>query len=87
VVAQSTRSRFSGLITRVVRDTMMAQVEIQAGPHRFVPLLSCGAVSEPGVEPGTFAVADVKSANVSVEIPNSTSARLSAPIGEACRAR
>ena len=40
VVAQSVRNRFSGLVSRVVRDTVMAQVEIQAGPHRFVSLLS-----------------------------------------------
>lgn len=40
VIAHSMRNRFPGLITRVVRDTVMAQVEIQAGPHRFVSLLS-----------------------------------------------
>jgi molybdopterin-binding protein len=40
VVAHSARNRFGGLVTRVVRDTVMAQVEIQTGPHRFVSLLS-----------------------------------------------
>ncbi len=68
-VAHSARNRFSGLVTRVVRDTVMAQVEIQAGPHRFVSLLSREAVDELGLEPGVLAVAAVKATNVSVEIP------------------
>ena len=38
IVAQSVRNRFTGLVTRVVRDTVMAQVDIQAGPHRFVSI-------------------------------------------------
>ena len=66
---QSLRNRFTGLITRVVRDTVMAQVEIQAGPHRFVSLLSREAADELGLEPGMLAIAAVKSTNVSVEVP------------------
>jgi molybdopterin-binding protein len=69
VTAQSLRNRFAGLVTRVVRDTVMAQVEIQAGPHRFVSLLSREAADELGLEPGMLAIAAVKSTNVSVEIP------------------
>ncbi len=69
VTAASVRNRFSGLVTRVVKDTVMAQVEIQAGPHRFVSLLSREAVDELGLEPGVLAVAAVKATNVSVEIP------------------
>jgi molybdopterin-binding protein len=69
VAAQSLRNRFAGLVTRVVRDTVMAQVEIQAGPHRFVSLLSREAADELGLEPGMVAIAAVKSTNVSVEIP------------------
>ena len=69
VVAHSVRNRFTGLVTRVVRDEVMAQVEIQAGPHRFVSLLSRDAADELGLEPGVLAVAAVKSTNVSVEIP------------------
>ncbi len=75
VVAQSVRNRFTGLVTRVVRDTVMAQVEIQAGPHRFVSLLSREAADELGLEPGALAVAAVKATNVSVEIPTSGPAR------------
>jgi molybdopterin-binding protein len=71
VTAQSVRNRFPGLVTRVIRDTVMAQVEIQAGPHRFVSLLSREAADELGLEPGVLAVAAVKSTNVSVEIPRS----------------
>src|SRR5919201_3862056 len=69
VRSQSVRNRFAGLVTRVVRDTVMAQVEIQAGPHRFVSLLSREAADELGLEPGMLAIAAVKSTNVSVEIP------------------
>ena len=69
VVAHSVRNRFSGLVSRVTRDTVMAQVEIQAGPHRFVSLLSREAADELGLEPGMLAVASVKATNVSVEIP------------------
>ena len=72
VVAHSARNRFSGLISRVTRDTVMAQVEIQAGPHRFVSLLSREAADELGLEPGMLAVAAVKATNVSVEIPKSS---------------
>lgn len=68
-VAASVRNRFTGLVTRVVRDTVMAQVEIQAGPHRIVSLLSREAADELGLEPGVLAVATVKSTNVAVEIP------------------
>ena len=72
VVAHSVRNRFSGLVSRVVRDTVMAQVEIQAGPHRFVSLLSREAADELGLEPGILAVAAVKATNVSVEIPKAS---------------
>ena len=75
VVAHSVRNRFSGLITHVVRDTVMAQVEIQAGPHRFVSLLSREAADELGLEPGMLAVAAIKATNVSVELPQTRSTR------------
>ncbi len=71
VVAHSMRNRFPGLVTRIVRDTVMAQVEIQAGPHRFVSLVSREAADELGLEPGMLAVAAVKATSISVEIPPS----------------
>jgi molybdopterin-binding protein len=75
VVAHSVRNRFSGLITDVVRGTVMAQVEIQAGRHRFVSLLSREAADELSLEPGMLAVAAIKATNVSVELPQTRSAR------------
>jgi molybdopterin-binding protein len=69
VVRESARNRFAGLVTRVVRDGVMAQVEIQAGPHRVVSLMSREAADELGLEPGVLAVAAVKATNVVVEVP------------------
>jgi molybdopterin-binding protein len=83
VAAQSVRNRFTGLVTRVVKDTVMAQVEIQAGPHRFVSLLSREAADELALEPGMLAVAAVKATNVSVEIPSAAPRRPAVrPAGE-----
>jgi molybdopterin-binding protein len=65
----SARNRFPGLVTRVVRDTVMAQVEIQAGPHRIVSLISAEAVDALALEPGAPAVASIKSTNVVIETP------------------
>ncbi len=66
----SARNRFTGLVTRVVRDTVMAQVEIQAGPYRVVSLMSREAADELRLEPGVLAVASIKSTNVVVEVPD-----------------
>jgi molybdopterin-binding protein len=69
IVSESARNRFTGLVTRVVRDTVMAQVEIQAGPYRVVSLMSREAADELKLAPGVLAVASVKSTNVVVEVP------------------
>lgn len=63
----SARNRFPGLVTRVVRDKVMAQVEVQAGPHRVVSLISSEAVDDLGLEPGVPAVATIKATNVVIE--------------------
>ena len=65
----SARNRFTGLVTRVVRDGVMAQVEIQAGPFRLVSLISREAADELELEPGVLAVASAKATNVAVERP------------------
>ena len=65
----SARNRFTGLVTRVVKDKVTAQVEMQAGPHRVVSLMTREAADELGLEPGVLAVAAVKSTNVVVERP------------------
>jgi molybdopterin-binding protein len=69
VVRESARNRFTGLVTRVVRDTVMAQVEIQSGPHRIVSLMSREAADELKLEPGSLAIASVKATNVVIEVP------------------
>lgn len=68
VVAQSARNRFAGIVTRVVKDKVAAQVEIQAGPHRIVSLMTREAADELGLTAGMLAVAAVKSTNVVVEV-------------------
>ncbi|KOS58060.1 TOBE domain-containing protein [Rhodococcus rhodochrous] len=72
-VGSSARNRFAGIVTRVVADTVMAQVEMQCGPHRVVSLMSSEAVRELGLEPGSLAVAVVKATTVIVETPGGTS--------------
>ncbi len=67
--AQSARNRFPGIVTRVVKDRVAAQVEIQAGPHRLVSLLTREAVDELDLKPGMPAIAVVKATNVGVELP------------------
>lgn len=69
VVGRSARNRFAGIVTRVVKDNVAAQVEIQSGPHRLVSLMTAEAANELGLEPGVLAVASVKSTSVVVEIP------------------
>ncbi|MFD9700059.1 molybdopterin-binding protein [Lentzea sp. NPDC059081] len=68
-VAASARNRMRGIVTRVLKDGVMAQVEMQAGPFRIVSLMSREAADELGLEVGSVAVASIKSTNVVVEIP------------------
>ena len=65
----SARNRLTGIVTRVLRDTVMAQVEIQAGPFRLVSLMSREAADELGLDVGVRAVATVKATQVSVDVP------------------
>jgi molybdopterin-binding protein len=67
--SSSARNRLSGIVTGVVRDTVMAQVEIQAGPFRLVSLMSREAADDLGLEIGMRAVATVKATQVSVDVP------------------
>ena len=68
IVGQSARNRFTGIVTKVHKDAVMAQVEILAGPHRVVSLMSREAADELGLAPGVLAVASVKATNVVVEV-------------------
>ena len=69
IVQASARNRFTGIVTAVVKDTVMAQVEMQCGPHRVVSLMSREAADQLKLEPGVVAVASIKSTNVVVELP------------------
>ena len=66
-IARSARNRFVGLVTRVLADGVMAQVEMQCGPHRVVSLMSREAAEELGLQPGSRATAVVKATTVIVE--------------------
>lgn len=65
----SARNRITGIVTKVTKDTVMAQVELQAGPFRIVSLMSAEAATELGLEPGSLATASVKATTVVVELP------------------
>lgn len=67
--AVSARNRLFGIVTKVKKDTVMAQVELVCGPYRMVSLMSSEAADELGLEPGVRAIASVKSTNVVVERP------------------
>jgi molybdopterin-binding protein len=67
--AQSTRNRFVGIVTKVVKDKVVAQIEIQAGPHRFVSIITREAADELKLAPGVVVDAVIKATSVSVEIP------------------
>jgi molybdopterin-binding protein len=69
IVAQSARNRFSGVVTRIERDRVAAVVEVLAGPHRLVSLMTAEAVDELGLAVGDEAVCVVKATNVIVEVP------------------
>jgi molybdopterin-binding protein len=69
IVAQSARNRFAGIVTRVERDGVAAVVEVLAGPHRLVSLMTAEAVDELEITIGQEVVCVVKSTNVIVEIP------------------
>ena len=75
-VARSARNRLVGLVTDVQVDKVMAQVEMQCGPHRVVSLISREAVDDLGLKPGVLAVAVIKSTNVVVEVPATAVHRL-----------
>ncbi|MFD5569152.1 TOBE domain-containing protein [Streptomyces cadmiisoli] len=63
----SVRNAFPGIVTAIKLGDVAAQVEIQAGPHRLVSLLTREAVEELGLEVGMRATARVKSTNVHID--------------------
>jgi molybdopterin-binding protein len=75
IVAQSARNRFPGIVTRIEQDRVAAVVEVLAGPHRVVSLMTAEAVDEMGLRVGDEAVCVVKATNVIVEVPSGREAR------------
>ncbi|MEH1163894.1 TOBE domain-containing protein [Micromonospora sp. CPCC 205539] len=75
----SARNRLRGIVTAVVKDTVMAQVDIQAGPFRVVSLMSREAVDDLGLDVGSVAVAVIKSTTVMVEKPTPTASNKGRP--------
>ena len=75
IVAQSARNRFPGIVTRIEADKVAAVVEVIAGPHRIVSLMTAEAVEELGLKVGDEAVCVVKATNVIVEVPSSKDPR------------
>jgi molybdopterin-binding protein len=65
----SARNRFEGIVTRVIKDGVMAQVELQSGPHHIVSLISREAADELKLKAGVVAIATVKATNVGIELP------------------
>jgi molybdopterin-binding protein len=75
IVRGSARNRFAGIVTRVERDGLVGIVEILAGPHRIVSLMTAEAVDELELHEGDEAVAVIKATNVIVEVPSSRESR------------
>ena len=70
IVAQSARNRFAGIVTRIERDRVAAVVEVLAGPHRLVSLMTAEAIDDLDLKVGDEAVCVVKATNVMVEVPS-----------------
>jgi molybdopterin-binding protein len=68
-VARSARNQFEGIVTRIDRDRVASVVEVLAGAHRVVSLMTTEAVDELGLQVGDDAVCIVKATNVIVEVP------------------
>lgn len=68
-VGRSARNRMVGLVTEVIAEGVMAQVEVQCGPHRVVSLMSSEAARELGLKPGVLAVAVIKATQVIIDTP------------------
>ena len=75
IVAQSARNRFPGIVTRIESDRVAAVVEVIAGPHRMVSLMTAEAVADMGLKVGDEAVCVVKATNVIVEVPSAKDSR------------
>lgn len=64
----SARNHLLGIVTRVVRDKVAAQVELRCGPFKLVALVTRDSVDNLRLQPGVMAYAVVKATNVVVEL-------------------
>ena len=65
---RSARNNLRGIVTRVLRDSVMAQVDVQAEPYQLVSLMSREAADELVLDVGSLVTASVKATNVVVEL-------------------
>lgn len=70
IAAQSARNRFPGIVVDVRKDGVAAVVEVQAGPHRLVSLITREAADELGLAPGSEVICVVKATDVIVDLPS-----------------
>lgn len=70
ISGRSARNRFEGIVTRIEADRVAAVVEVLAGPHRLVSLLTAEAVEELGLAVGDSVICLVKATNVMIEVPS-----------------
>jgi len=75
IVAQSARNRFAGIVTRIEKDGLVGIVEVLAGPHRVVSLMTAEAIDDMDLRIGDEAICVVKATNVIVEVPSARESR------------
>lgn len=75
IVAQSARNRFAGIVTRIQKDGLVGIVEVLAGPHRVVSLMTAEAIDDLQLRVGDEAICVVKATNVIVEVPSARERR------------
>lgn len=75
IVAQSARNRFAGIVTRIQKDGLVGIVEVLAGPHRVVSLMTAEAIDDMHLRVGDEAICVVKATNVIVEVPSARESR------------
>src|SRR5690606_2019279 len=74
-VARSARNRFTGIVTRIDAEGLVAIVELQCGPNRVVSLMTSEALEDLGLEIGSRATAIVKATQVIMEAPRTEARR------------
>jgi len=67
----SARNRFVGIVTKIQIEGLVAQVEVQSGPHHIVSMITADAARALNLEVGSRAVASIKSTNVGIETEQS----------------